>query len=507
MAAGATHVVQTVSDGSQGGIRAFVKSTGVRPKGATKTLLQFFGLSNPVTVSQASVVYDPIGKRFIVVAVADNSGDVGLVMRISKGTAAVPMSGKKWLKPVEFAFATSDEEEPGRLDVVESKPLVGVSSDKIAVTAVADDPSDAVVANRIFMFPKSDYYKGAEPGGWAASVSNTYDGQAPAVNASKQANVFIAIPDTGDVTVATYTGPASSTPPQFSKNVVFPSDPLVAPPVIVQTSGDDLNLGGLAFTGVAWRKNNLYAATTVNSSGRAAVRVFGINTGSGVSLASDKTLASGTADWFNPDLAIDGAGNVLLTANDVGTAAGPSLAVFAKKGGKWLNPRFIAKASGVVDVPPLGGTTNFDNTTGAALDPTSPWDVWVAGVVGNGGVSNGLSTSIARVSVAKNKATIKASSTRVRKGAKVTFTVKLSRPDSKNTIRGLPVALQRAPRSGGSFATIQSGQTAANGTARWTVKVSKATRYRTLGKAVKQQNGTGRAVDKVTSRPVTVTLR
>ena len=42
--------------------------------------------------------------------------------------------------------------------------------------------------------------------------------------------------------------------------------------------------------------DKLYAAATVNASGRNAVRVFGINTGSGVSLASDKTLKSATAD-------------------------------------------------------------------------------------------------------------------------------------------------------------------------------------------------------------------
>jgi hypothetical protein len=233
--------------------------------------------------------------------------------------------------------------------------------------------------------------------------------------------------------------------------------------------------------------------------------VFGINTGSGVSLTSDKTLKSDSADWFNPDLAVDGAGNILLTANDEGSDVGPSLAVFAKKSGKWLSPKFVALATAVVSLP--GDPVQFENTTGAALDPTSPWDVWIAGVVGNSGVGNGLSTSVARVSVAKNKATIKASTTKVRKGNKVTFTVKLSRPDSKNTIRGLPVALQRAPRSGGSFATIKNGSTAANGTAQWRVKVKKATRYRTLGKAVKQQGGAGRLVTKVTSKAVTVRLR
>lgn len=514
IAAGPSQVVQTVSDSSQGVVRAFVKSTGVRPKGASKTLLQFFGLSNPTTVSQASVIYDPVGKRFVVVAVADNDGDIGLVMRISKGTAATPLSKKKWLKPVEFAFSTSTDEEPGRRDVDESKPLIGVTSDKIVVTAEATDPSDATVANRIFLFPKKEYYGGNDSlGAWAASVDATYDGQAPALNATKQANAFIAVPsdnvipvpdNPGEIAVTTYTGAANtSTPPQFSQSLLFPEDPLVAPPTIAQPGGDTLDLGGLAFSGVVWRSNTLYAATTVAAGGSAAVRVFGMRTNSGVSLKWEKTLKSSGVDWFSPDLSVDRGSNVLLTANDIGSAAGPSLAVFARKGSKWLSPLFVAKGNAVTDT----GSSDWWNSTGAAWDPTSPWDVWIAGVVGNGGVGNGLSTSVGRVSLTKNKATIKASTKRVRKGNKVTFTVKLVRPDSKNTIRGLPVALQRAPRSGGSFSTIKSGTTAANGTARWKVKVSKATRYRTLGKVVKQQNGAGRTVAKVTSRPVTITLR
>ena len=490
-------------------IRALTKATLATPKGGNKTLLKFFGLSNPVLVTQPAVVYDPVGKRFITAAVANDAGDIGLVMRISKGTVATPLTKKKWLKPVEFANTVSTDEDPGRADVEESRPLIGVSSDKIAITAVADDPDNlpSPIANRIFMFPKSDYYAGTESGGWVASVNNTYDGQAPAVNATKQANVFIAIPDTNDVTVTTYAGSATSTPPKFSKNVMYPTSPLTAPPLVNQSGGDNLDLGDLAFTGVAWRKNKLYAATTVNSGGKAAVRVFGIKTGSGVSLASDKTLNSTAADWFNPDLAIDGAGNVLLAANDVGTVAGPSLAVFARKnsGGTWLAPLFIAKATGTVNLP--GNPVDFRNTTGAALDPSSPWDVWVTGTIGESGVTDGLSTKIARVSIAKNKAKIKPSSTSVKKGKKVTFKLKLVRPDSKDTIKGLPIALQKAPKSGGSWSTIKSGKTGANGTKTFTLTIKKTAKYRTLGKVVKQKNGDGRAIAKVKSKAVTIKVK
>ena len=139
-------------------------------------------------------------------------------------------------------------------------------------------------------------------------------------------------------------------------------------------------------------------------------------------------------------------------------------------------PRFVASACWRSDSGP-SNPTDWWNSTGAAIDPTSPWDVWVVRF----GVGP-ASTKIARVSLAKNKASIKASSTRVNKGSKVTFTVKLSRPDSKDTIKGLPVALQKAPKSGSNFNTVKSGKTSAKGTAQWKLKVKKASKYRTLAR-------------------------
>jgi hypothetical protein len=499
VASGPKHVVQATG----GNIRAYVKSTGVIPAKGTKTLTAFFSPGAGVTVSQPIVDYDPIGKRFIAIAITDDSGDTGVVMRVSKGTAAAPLTNKKWRGPVFFGSSTSGGETVASQNIDEWNPQLGVSDNKIVVTTVADDPDEATTANRIFFLPKSAYYAGEEPGVWVADLNSTYNGQSPAVNVSKQANAFVAIPDTNDVTVTTYTGAALNTAPSFSKNVVYPTKgALTAPPNVAQTGGDTLDLGGLAFTGASWRNNKLYAAATVSQGGRAAVRVFGINTGSGVSLSSDKTLSSLNADWFSPDLAIDGAGNVLVTAQDEGSGAnaGPSLAVFARKAssGKWVNARFVATSGGPVVGP--GNPIDWWNSTGAAVDPTSPWDVWVTGSVGPS------STDIARVSLAKNKATIKASDTKVNKGTKVTFTAKLSRPDSKDTIKGLPVALQRSPKASTNFSTVKSGSTSAKGTAKWTLRVKKATKYRTLGKPVKQVDGAGRAIDKVTSKPVTVNL-
>ena len=45
--------------------------------------------------------------------------------------------------------------------------------------------------------------------------------------------------------MTTYTGAATNNPPVFSKNVMYPSDPLTAPPLINQGSAETtLDLGG-----------------------------------------------------------------------------------------------------------------------------------------------------------------------------------------------------------------------------------------------------------------------
>lgn len=507
VATGAKHVLEAGSfdDGSTvfGAIRAYLKKSGKQSKSAT--LNQFFGIkAAQAEISQPALAYDPVGKRFIAVGITDDAGDVGLVMRVSKSKAALPFGNKKWHKPVRFSESTS---AIGADTDTEANPQVGVTSNKIAITATTDN----VDPNRIYMFPKGPYYKGNDPGAWAANVNTTYDGQSPAINASKQANAFIVIPDTGDVTATTYTGKAKSSPPVFSKNVVYPTagkGNLTTPPTVVQGgAGSDLDLGGLAFTNAVWRGGELWAATTVNCGGNACVRVFGIGTANGVVLLADEKLKATGKDWFSPALAVDGAGYVHLVATDVGSEAGPSMAVFARtgKGNKgWTAPLLVRKGNGPALQGPL--VSDWWKSNAAAIDPTSPWDVWVAGAAGANGVPDTQLTSrVARISLAKNQATLKTSTNSVNKGSKVTFKAKLSRPGG-DVIKGLPIALQKKPVNGGTWKTIKSGKTSAKGKKVWKVKVKKPARYRTLGKAKQQQNGQGKVFDKATSKAKRITL-
>ena len=69
-------------------IRMLAKNTGASRK--TQQLAAALRALPAVDVSQGTIVYDPLGKRWIAAAVTDDSGDIGLAMRISKGTDARP---------------------------------------------------------------------------------------------------------------------------------------------------------------------------------------------------------------------------------------------------------------------------------------------------------------------------------------------------------------------------------------------------------------------------------
>lgn len=489
-------------------VRMLKKNTGGVAKAIQ--LSQLMGLGG-VAVSQGTIVYDPVGKRFIAAAVTDDGGDIGLVLRVTQGTNPVKLT--KWQDPVTFASNDS-----ANADAVEIDPMIGVSNDKITITTPITDADEPSNKNRIFVFPKAPVYSGNAPNPWAASVNSTYDGQAPAVNASKESNTFIAIPATNDVSLTTYTGAATSSPPSFSKSVTYPASPLTTPPVVDQGAGDDLDLGPLAFSGAAWRSGELFATATgtCGGSGDACIRLIGLGTESGVTLIEDEKYKSASgADWFSPSVAIDGAGYVHTAATAVSEldANGPSLAVLTltkvalgDSAGSDLKARMVAVGDEAFDDNGTPGTVDWFGSTGAAIDPTSPWDVWVTGPSGSSLVTNpNLATSVARVSMAKNAATIKASATNVRKGAKVTFTLKLKRPDSGDAIKGLPITLQR--KGGGKWKKIDNGSTSKKGVYKTTKTVKNPGRYRTLGKAINQVNGQGVAVEKVVSRQISIRLK
>lgn len=504
VAAGPRHVMQVGGDRT----RVLNKRTGGVVN--TKPLAQAIGVGG---AGQGTVVYDPLARRWFLAAVTDDGGDVGLALRVSKGTKPT-----KWQPPVVFASAATGDSND---DVTESRPALGTSSNKVVITTLADDTDTPANVNRIFFFPKQPLMNGNAPSPWVADLNSTYDGQRPAVNASSESNIFVAIPDTGDVSVTTYTGAATtaSGPPNFSKNVVYPTrGPLTAAPVVDQGTGDDLDLGPLAFSGASWRKGKLFAAASGSCDGEACIRLIGVGTEAGVTLIEDEKITNPLVgnEVFSPSVAIDANGFVHMGATAVSSGTGgPSLAALAltkinlaQAAGGDLKTRFVEQASAVFDDNGAPGTVDWYNSTGAAIDPTSPWDVWVTGAIGSSTVDNpNLETSIARISMARSVVTVKSSSNRVRKGKKATLTIKVTRPQSQDTIAGQGVNLQRRPASGGAWDRVGKGTTDASGVYSKRITITKDVQFRGVLRLVQQVAGEGVAYDRVNSKAVTVRLR
>ena len=506
---------QQVMQVNGGGVKLFTKSTGA-VVGSSTNLKGFFNVTAAnTTVNDPTVAFDLLGNRWVLTGIAtDDQGtatssddEVGLVVRVSKG-ATLKWSQKSWRTP--FGYAETD-------DVTESKPDIGISGDKVVITTVAVDASDATVAHRIFVLPKGQLYASTVSGPdiWVSSVNNTYDGQTPSVNASAGNAAFVAVPDTDDFTVYTLTGQAKASAPLFSKSVMYPTPSLVDAPDVPQTAGEDIALASAVNSAsVSWRNGTMWAALTVgctpsgDSTQRACLRLLKVTTSSGVSLEVDETRAVATRNWFAPGVAIDGKG-LPHVGFSYSTSGGPvgSAAMVRMSNGTWTGPKVISKGQVAFDAGTASPTGRWSDAGAAAVDPTSPWDVWVSvGHASNVVAPPNWATSVARVSLALNVAKVKASKTRAKKGSPVTFTASLKRPQSSDGIQGLPVQLQFKVKGSSKWKVLGNAKTDAQGQRKGVVDVSKTGDYRTRGRAVKQSGGQGQLVNAVTGPSVRVVV-
>ena len=516
VAAGTKQVMQI----SAGGVRLLAKNTGSVLASTPNVDVFFHVTAANTTVSDPTVAFDLIGQRWILAGIAtDDHGtlttaddETGIVIRVSKG-ATLKASQSSWRAPVGYADTDA---------VTESKPRIGVSSDKVIITADAVGgltPHGDPVANRIFVLPKNQLYSATlvGPNAWVSSVNNTYDGQTPAVNASSGNAAFTAVPATKDFTVYTLTGAATTKTPVFSKTVMYPTVDLVDAPDVPQGGGKSIDLpAAVDSASVAWRNGVLWAGLTVgctpngDASPRACIRVYKVATANGVSLGAEETVSKSGYNWFAPGLAIDGSGLPHLAFNgSLSTAVSPSVSSAVKvrkSNGAWSGYKVLNTGGGPFDDGVVGPGAAWAAAGAAAPDPSSPWDVWVSAGYANAGGAPNWGSSIARVSLALNVAKVKPSKTKVSKGTKVTFTASLKRLQSKDGIKGLPIALQSKPKGSSKWSNVGSGTTNGSGVKKWTLKVKKTTDYRTYGKAVKQSGGQGPVVTKVYGKAVRVTV-
>jgi hypothetical protein len=455
--------------------QVYTKSTA-KPSGSPMSLRSLFGVGSTINVSEPQAAYDVVGKRFVIAALSDESGDVGLVVRVSKGS-----SPTNWYPPVRYASSSTTDPNP---NAVESLPRLGMSSDKVVLTMAATDAGDLTMAARTLIIDKAKLETGSAPSAWIANNNATYSGQVPAVNASAATSAYVAVPDfdpitSNDFTTLVYTWNKPDTAPHTAKLVVYPNDPIVAPPVVPQPGGaaPDLVVGSGELQSAAWRNNQLWVGTTVACPSNATltcVRMFGVNTLT--TALTDETLTDAGLDRFVPGVAIDASGVVHVAYSLVSPGTtGPGYAVAARQATNTWSTRVVVTPPNVAYE-----SAQWATSAGAALDPTAPYDVWLVGAVASATASAPANwdTSVARVSLTRFAVSFKASAKKVKKGRSVAFSSAVTRPTGPQAIAGVSLRLQAKPKGSHKWKTVTTLLTPASGKVKWTVKVKKTTDYR-----------------------------
>ncbi len=399
VAVGPSHVVETTNLA----IAIYNKSTGARL--SLTALSSFLPSTTGASLSDPRTVYDVAAARFFMTTIGWNCATV---------------TGHVWL-------AVSDSSDPTgtwhrwRYDIVGTLPdfpEVGYTDDKIAVTtngfALSSFCSGSVVWQgvKLLAWGMSDVTTLLSPAAYLITGPTYVSTLSPTIALSSTDDLYFFATIASN---AFYSYRLTGTPGSFSftlrssggvVGVAIPPDAPQSGGASVATN-DERILQTVYLNGKAWSA----ATTACTPAGDSTVRAcalylqFDINSGTPV-VASSAILSEVGASYFFPSIALNGNGNVVTVVNR--SSASSYVSLYASELMPLPTPHFqtpvlIKSGNGPYTCTACGGENRWGDFSGAAVDPSDPGSVWVAGewakvLSSPYGASNQWSTWIAKIS-------------------------------------------------------------------------------------------------------------
>jgi hypothetical protein len=351
------------------------------------------------------VVYDPVSGRFILMVLQYNpllSGCVSQVeVMLSQANPALP-----WITRGSINI---DPEIAGGVEF---------STVSLAITAnVLVESSDyqscttgLPVASQMEVFRRADFISGAftansdafvEPGPVGLQPAQAWTAQSVAYAVANDANCTVAGKVPGSIAVFAINGlPAAGA---VSLTCTAGSEPTATstPPQAAQGgTAATLTTGTDRFLSAVWQGNVLWAAGNTGcipsgDSLRSCLNVVSIpatSTGSvGVPAQFPAESVPG-AYLYDPALALDSAGDVILTFDKSSGSALESMVVAAITGGVWSTLSTLL-ASNDFYQPAACSPCTWGDYSAAVQDPSRPTDVWVVSEENDGNTGTGCLTA------------------------------------------------------------------------------------------------------------------
>jgi hypothetical protein len=313
-------------------------------------------------------------------------------------------------------FAVSDSSDPtlgwsiygviGETAVVMDQPKMGVSSDKVVMTWDDFTSAGVFLGQEAWVLDKADLFTGAGVGTVAFVVDPSRFDVVPVTSMSATSAEYLVYNNTcssasgfgsGSCTTGTSTlgVVAISGTPDTADVVWNESDPSIAPtfapPAAAQPDGPTIDTNDDRLLSAVWQNGKLWTsandACLAGGVVQSCLRLIEATTDATPSVLVDGDLGFVGTDLYFPAVTVDGSGDPYVVATLSSPSNFPSVVAFGQSptssgftgGFVWrgLGPYACSfcTAGG-------GGENRWGDYSGAAIDPSDPSDVWVAGEYG-----------------------------------------------------------------------------------------------------------------------------
>ena len=353
-------------------------------------------------LSDPRILYDGLSGRWFASAMDMTTEDIDVAVSSSSDPAG------SW---VTYAF-------PSNLptSTCPDQPKLGLADQAVVLTANAfqssacqSDPGAASVGAKVWVLNKAQMLAGASVDSQIFGPDPRYFGIAPAQSLTSSSTVYLVSVDnlvSSTLHLFTVTGaPSPGMTIPVSNIAIYP---LRTPPQAAQAgTGTRLDTGDIRVQDATYRNGTVSLAANDacvppgDTVSRSCARVVNVSTSTDTVLNAGEVSFTGE-DAFYPAFRPDTAGNLDVVFGYSAAATYPSLAVAVfRADGTWSSSTLTVAAgtAPVLDVAPGASYSRFGDYFGAAVDPSDPSTVWVAGEIGAAGGPTGTwGTSIVAMS-------------------------------------------------------------------------------------------------------------
>jgi IPT/TIG domain len=351
----------------------------------------FFSVPTGYGFSDPRIIYDTLsGRWFLSGLAADAAFDSNAYLAVSDSTDPTA----RW----------SIYELASYAGVVTDQPKIGVNSDKVVMSWNDFTTSGTVFGGaETWVLQKSDLLIGAGVQHVSFSPDASRFDIVPVTSLTATATEYLVYNNTcsgaagfgvGSCTTGSSTlGVVAITGTPAGGDVAWSeSDPSVVqtsnPPGAAQPSGPSIDTNDDRLLSAVWQNGTLW--TTANDAclaggvAQSCLRLVEVTTGATPSVLFDGDIGLAGADLYFPAVTLDGSGDPYVVATLSSSSIFPSVIVYGESAtSSGLVGANVWNGAGPYACSFCGaGNNRWGDYSGAAIDPTNPSDVWVAGEYG-----------------------------------------------------------------------------------------------------------------------------